>query len=69
MRAEVVARGLEAPEGPVVLASGAVAFVEQLRGQVTRWMPQQVRTLCPWPGAPNSIALGSDALYAANGGW
>ena len=62
--------GLEAPEGPVVLASGAVAFVEQLRGQVTRWdAAAGPHVVSRGPGAPNSIALGSDgALYAAQNG-
>lgn len=67
---EVVLTGLEAPEGPVALGGGAVAFVEQLRGQVTRWDPASgVRLVSRGPGAPNAITPGADGfLYAAQNG-
>jgi len=32
---DVIATGLEVPEGPVVLPDGRIAFVEQVRGQVS----------------------------------
>jgi gluconolactonase len=69
MSAEVVLTGLEAPEGPVRLADGDIAFVEQLRGQVSRWNAGGLSVVSRGPGAPNSIVLGSDGcLYAAQNG-
>jgi len=69
MSAEVVLVGLEAPEGPVLLAPGDVVFVEQVRGQVSRVNDQGVSVVVRRPGALNAVTLGSDGcLYAAQNG-
>jgi gluconolactonase len=69
MSREVVLTGLETPEGPVLLGPGDVAFVEQVRGQVTRVTDGVASVVARGPGSPNAIALGSDGfLYAAQNG-
>lgn len=69
MSAEVVLSGLEAPEGPVVLADGRIAFVQQVLGRVSVYGDGGVATVSEAPGAPNSVTLGSDGcLYAAQNG-
>ena len=66
---EVVAWGLEVPEGPVVLGPGRVAFVEQMLGRVSLYDDGTVSVVAQGPGSPNSIVLGSDGeLYAAQNG-
>lgn len=67
--AEVVATGLEVPEGPVLLPDGRVAFVEQRRGRVSVYDGAGVETISEAPGSPNSVTLGADGfLYAAQNG-
>jgi gluconolactonase len=67
--AEVVAKGLEVPEGPVLLPDGRVAFVEQRRGRVSVLTDGRVETISESPGSPNAVTLGSDGcLYAAQNG-
>jgi gluconolactonase len=67
--AEVVATGLEVPEGPVMLPDGRVAFVEQIRGRVSAFGPDGVTTISEAPGSPNAVTLGDDGhLYAAQNG-
>ncbi len=65
---EVVATGLEVPEGPVLLPDGRIAFVEQRRGQVSVFDGNAVRCLAKVGGAANAVTLGVDALYAAQNG-
>jgi gluconolactonase len=65
---EIAATGLELPEGPVVLADGRVAFVEQRLGQVSVFDGSGVSSLARVGGAANAITLGDDALYAAQNG-
>ena len=69
-RAEVVAGGLEVPEGPVVLPDGRVAFVEQIRGRVSVYADGKVETLSEAPGSPNAVTFGQldGHLYAAQNG-
>ena len=68
-KAQVMATGLEVPEGPVVLPDGRIAFVEQRRGRVSVLTGGGVETISEAPGAPNAITLGSDGcLYAAQNG-
>ena len=65
---EIVASGLEVPEGPVVLPDGRIAFVEQRRGQVSVFDGDSVSCLATVGGAANAVTLGADALYAAQNG-
>lgn len=68
--AEVVATGLEIPEGPVLLPDGRVAFVEQKRGRVSvLGHDGSISTISESAGSPNAVTLGSDGcLYAAQNG-
>ena len=70
LRKEVVARGLAAPEGPLLLPDGRLAFVEQMRGRVSVFDGSKVETISEAPGSPNAVTLGSDGLLyvAQNGG-
>lgn len=68
-QAEVVATGLFTPEGPVVMPGGGVAFVEQMRGRVSRWVDGTVETVAQAAGAWNAVTLGTDdTLYGAQNG-
>jgi gluconolactonase len=65
---DVIATGLEVPEGPVVLPDGRIAFVEQVRGQVSVYDGTSVHCLAMVGGSANAVTLGLDALYAAQNG-
>ena len=65
---EIVATGLDVPEGPVLLPDRRIAFVEQFRGQVSVFDGTAVATLARVGGAANAVTLGDDALYAAQNG-
>jgi gluconolactonase len=69
MTHQVLARGLEFPEGPVWLGPERVAFT-QIRGQcVSLWEHGRVRPLAATGGGANGATLGPDgALYVANNG-
>ncbi|HWL44443.1 MAG TPA: SMP-30/gluconolactonase/LRE family protein [Ilumatobacter sp.] len=72
---EIITTGVRAPEGPVLLPDGRIAFVEQARGQVSVWDGGSVDVVATGPGAWNGLTLGADgALYGAQnggaaGGW
>lgn len=68
--AEVAAAGLGFPEGPLVLAPGRVAWVEQYAGRVAVLEDGEARTLAHVGGCPNGLALAPDGrlLVAQNGG-
>ena len=51
---DVIATGLEVPEGPVVLPDGRIAFVEQVRGQVSVYDGTAVHCLAIVGGAAES---------------
>ncbi len=69
MRHEVMARGLEVPEGPVALPDGRIAFVQQVLGMVSAFDGTRVSTISVGPGAPNAVTYGPDGfLYAAQNG-
>jgi gluconolactonase len=69
MRREIMASGLEVPEGPVPLPDGRIAFVQQVLGMVSAFDGTGVSTISVGPGAPNSVTYGSDGfLYAAQNG-
>ena len=68
---EVVATGLEFPEGPVVMSDGSVILVEIKRGTISRVDPADgaIEVVATPGGGPNGAALGPDgALYVCNNG-
>lgn len=69
MKREIMATGLEVPEGPALLPDGRIAFVQQVLGMVSAFDGTGVSTISVGPGAPNSVTYGSDGfLYAAQNG-
>jgi len=70
MDIEVVAEGLQFPEGPVALSDGSVILVEIQRKTLTRIAPDGSRdTIAHLGGGPNGAALGPDgAIYVTNNG-
>ncbi len=70
MEMELVAEGLEFPEGPVAMADGSVIVTEIKGRRITRILPGGGReTLVETGGGPNGAAVGPDgALWIANNG-
>lgn len=70
MEMELVAEGLEFPEGPVAMADGSV-LVAEIRGRrITRVLPDGSKAiLVETGGGPNGLAIGPDgALWIADNG-
>ncbi len=70
MEIEIVAEGLQFPEGPIAMADGSVVLVE-IRGQrLTRITPSGAReVIAELGGGPNGAAIGPDgAVYVVNNG-
>ena len=68
---EIIAAGLEFPEGPVVMPDGSIVLVEIKRGTITRVDPDDgsVDVVAQPGGGPNGAAIGPDgALYVCNNG-
>lgn len=67
---EIIADGLEFPEGPVCCADGSVIVVEIKAGRITRVRPDGRKEVIATPGGgPNGLAVGPDgALYVCNNG-
>ncbi|MAK24507.1 MAG: gluconolaconase, partial [Acidimicrobiaceae bacterium] len=68
---EIIAAGLEFPEGPVVMPDGSIILVEIKRGTITRVDPDDgsVDVVAQPGGGPNGAAIGPDgALYVCNNG-
>ena len=67
---EILAEGLEFPEGPVAMPDGSVVLVEIKGERLTRITPTGGReAIVDLPGGPNGAALGPDgALYICNNG-
>ena len=67
---ELVAEGLQFPEGPVAMADGSVLFTEIRRRTLSRVRPGgQRETVVQLDGGPNGIAIGPDgAAYVTNNG-
>jgi gluconolactonase len=68
---EILAEGLEAPEGPVVMPDGSVIVTEITGGRLTRiWGDQRKEVVAQTGGGPNGAQLGPDgALYVCNNGY
>jgi len=66
----VLASGLRFPEGPVVLADGAIAVVEVAGGTIAKVAPDGAVSVMAAPGGgPNGLATGPDGkLYVCNNG-
>jgi gluconolactonase len=67
---DIIAEGLEFPEGPVILSDGSLIFVEIKRETLTRLRPGGSPEIAArLPGSPNGAALGPDGkIYVCNNG-
>lgn len=70
MEMELVAEGLEFPEGPVAMADGSVLVAEIKGGRITRVLADGSKeVLAETGGGPNGLAIGPDgALWIADNG-
>jgi gluconolactonase len=70
MDIELVAEGLQFPEGPVAMADGSVILTEIRRGALTRITPDgKAEVFAETGGGPNGAAIGPDgAIYVTNNG-
>jgi gluconolactonase len=70
MDVEVVAEGLQFPEGPLAMADGSVLLVEIRRQTLSRVTPTgRVEVVAELGGGPNGAAVGPDrAIYICNNG-
>ncbi len=70
MDIEIIADGLEFPEGPIAMADGSVILVEIKRQTLTRVLPNgRKEIIAEIPGGPNGAALGPDGrVYVCNNG-
>jgi len=67
---DIIATGLEFPEGPIALADGSVLLVELARSTLVRIEPDgRKQELAHAPGAFNGAAIGPDGrVYLCNNG-
>lgn len=67
---ELVAEGLQFPEGPVAMVDGSVLLTEIRGGTLTRiWPDGRRETVAELGGGPNGAAIGPDgAVYVTNNG-
>ena len=65
---EIIAAGLEFPEGPVVMPDGSIVLVEIKRGTITRVDPDDgsVDVVAQPGGGPNGAAIGPDGAPVSN---
>jgi gluconolactonase len=69
MSIEVIAEGLQFPEGPVAMPDGSVIFLEIMTARLLRAWNGKIETIAQMTGAPAGAALGPDgAMYIANVG-
>ena len=68
---EVIATGLQFPEGPVVMPDGSIVVVEVKRGTISRIdeTDGSIEIVAQPGGGPNGAAIGPDGLlYVCNNG-
>lgn len=66
---DVLAEGLQFPEGPIAMADGSIILVEIRRGTLTRVWKGKSEVIADLGGGPNGAALGPDgAVYVCNNG-
>jgi gluconolactonase len=66
---EIIAEGLQFPEGPIAMPDGSVLVVEIKRGTLTRVWKGRTEIIARIGGGPNGAALGPDgAVYVCNNG-
>ncbi len=70
MNIELVAEGLQFPEGPIAMADGSIVLVEIQRKTLTRVLPDgRQEIIADLGGGPNGAAVGPDgAIYITNNG-
>ncbi|MEZ5920467.1 MAG: SMP-30/gluconolactonase/LRE family protein [Parvularculaceae bacterium] len=70
MDIEIIAEGLEFPEGPVAMADGSIILVEIKGERLTRISPEgKKETIAEIKGGPNGAAIGPDGrCYVCNNG-
>ena len=67
---ELIASGLDFPEGPIAMADGSVVLVEIRRGTLSRVAPDgRIDVIAALGGGPNGAAIGPDGqVYVCNNG-
>lgn len=70
MNIDIIAEGLQFPEGPIAMPDGSVILVEIKRQTLTRVHPGgKKEIIAELPGGPNGAALGPDGrVYVCNNG-